>query len=115
MEDELVIVELDDEDDRREIREEQSEQAEKLEALLVEFEEKYDESGVPFCEFLNGYWKDHMKETLREKVPIDQTELERTGVALRETISNVSLQSSEDEEWRFGEVDLDDLDGSGEW
>lgn len=99
-----VIVELDDEDDRSEIREEQVEQVEKLEALLVEFEKKYNECAVPFSEFLGGYWKDRMKEISREKVPIDQTELESIGVTLWET-SNTSSQSSEDEEWGFEEVD----------
>lgn len=105
---EEVIVELDDEDDRREIREEQAEQVEKLEALLVELEEKYNEYAVPLSDFFDGYWKDRMKEISREKVPINQTELESIGVTLRETSSNTSSQSSDNMEWSSEEIDSDD-------
>ena len=106
---EEVIVELDDEDNRREIREEQAEQVEKLEALLVEFEKKYDEFAVPLGEFFDGYWNERMTEVLKEKVPINHEALKSIGVTLRET-SRAYSQSYMYRKKRVEEVNYDDSD-----
>ncbi|KAL8858973.1 MAG: hypothetical protein Q9178_004454 [Gyalolechia marmorata] len=66
-----------------EINEEQSERLEKLEALLIEFENKYNESTWSFSEFMEGYWEDRMAEILSEEPPIDHRALENIGVRLR--------------------------------
>ena len=107
-----VIAGFDD-DERREIMEEQEQQTKKLETLVKEFENKYGELGVPFVDFLEGYWRNRMREVLQEEVPIDEAGLERIGVRLRRT-SSVSSLSSWDEEERCEEVDSGDADETGE-
>jgi hypothetical protein len=53
-----------DPEEALEIREEESELINQLEALVVEFNEKYDELGVGILELFNGYWKTRMSEVL---------------------------------------------------
>lgn len=78
-------VERGDEEERCEIRDEQKEQVDRLESLLVEFEDKFRELGVPFVDFMKGYWHDRMEEVLAEQVPIDKEGLRRIGVVLEES------------------------------
>lgn len=86
-----VIVELGDEEDRREIREEQKEQVDRLESLLVELEDKFQELGVPFVDFMEGYWHDRMKEVVAEQVPVNKDELRRIGVLMKESEDDCPL------------------------
>ncbi|MCJ1251860.1 hypothetical protein MMC30_009098 [Trapelia coarctata] len=51
-----IIAELGDEDDRQEIRLEQEEQVARMEDLILEFETKYQEMGIPLIDFFEGYW-----------------------------------------------------------
>ncbi len=92
-----IIAEFED-DERCEVMEEQAEQVERLEVLLIEFENKFEELGVPFMEFFDGYWEGRMREISRQKVPIHQAELERTGVILRRNSSWSSRSSCEDDD-----------------
>ena len=66
-----------------EIQEEQAEQIEKLETLLKEFDNKYEESGSTFNDFMDGYWTDRMNEVLTEEGPVDHEALEDMGIVLR--------------------------------
>ena len=97
----IVIAELGDEEDKEEIRKEQEEQVEKLESLIDEFEDKNQALGVPFVEFLSGYWHKRMKEVLREEVLVDRDQLRQIGVVMDEdscTSSDASYSDSESEE-----------------
>lgn len=78
-----VICEPYDDQELHEIQEEQAEQMEKLETLLIEFENKYEESGSTLSEFLNGYWKDRMNEVLSEEGAVDHEALKEMGIVLR--------------------------------
>ncbi|KAL9118762.1 MAG: hypothetical protein Q9187_004691 [Circinaria calcarea] len=93
-----VIVELDDEEDREEIRQEQEERVEKLEALIVEFEDKYQELGIPLGNFLNGYWRQRMREVMREEAAVDRAQLSRIGVVMDEDDYASSDASDESDE-----------------
>ncbi|KAL3441837.1 hypothetical protein BJX65DRAFT_288004 [Aspergillus insuetus] len=53
-----------DPEEAREIREEETESINQLEALVIEFNEKYDELGVGILEFFKAYWKIRMSEVL---------------------------------------------------
>ncbi len=105
-----VISEPDDEE-KREIMEEQAEQLDKLDILLVEFEDAYAALGLPFSEFLGGYWQDRIREFLREEVPIDHTALENMGVKLRRTGSSSSWSEDEDEDGEDEDEDEEDEEG----
>ncbi|KAL8916695.1 MAG: hypothetical protein Q9172_006187 [Xanthocarpia lactea] len=83
---EQVVYKPYEEDDIVEIKEEQSERLEKPEALLIEFEDKYNESTWSFSEFMAGYWEDRMAEILSEEPPIDHKALENIGVRLRRPV-----------------------------
>ena len=107
-ENEVIVVPYDDEE-ALEIKEEQKEQLEKLESLLVEFEDKYNQSGSSFIEFLGGYWEDRMAEVSREEVPIDQNALGNLGVTLRSTVYASSLSSEDGVEEVEGSSDSDDV------
>lgn len=78
-----LICEPYDDEEIHEIQEEQAEELEKLENLLVEFENKYLESGSSLKEFLGGYWKDRMNEVLSEESPVDHEALKKMGIVLR--------------------------------
>ena len=52
-----IIKELGDEEDRRELRLEQKEQVARLEALVEEFDSKYQVMGIPLIDFFEGYWQ----------------------------------------------------------
>ena len=99
-----VIYSRYEKEDIVEIKEEQSEGLEKLEALLAEFEDKYNESTWSFSEFIEGYWEDRMAEVLSEEHPIDHRALENIGVRLRRT-GHVSPETSEDELNSLDELD----------
>lgn len=90
-----IILERYEDDEIHAIQEEQAEQLEKLETLLVEFEEKYEESGSTLSEFLEGYWTDRMIELTSEEGFIDHEALIDMGIRLRK-ISSTSSQSSDD-------------------
>ena len=78
-----VICDRYDDEEIHEIQEEQAEQLEKLEALLLEFEEKYEECGTTLDKFLGGYWSDRMNEVLIEEGPVDHEALKNMGIVLR--------------------------------
>ncbi|KAL8787489.1 MAG: hypothetical protein Q9195_007736 [Heterodermia aff. obscurata] len=78
-----IIYEPYDDQEIQEIQDEQAEDMEKLEALLIEFENKYEESGSSLQEFLGGYWSNRMKEVLSEEGPVDHEALENMGIVLR--------------------------------
>ena len=44
--------------------------------LLVEFEDKYNESGLSFSEFLDGYWSDRMAGVMSKEAPIEHKAME---------------------------------------
>ena len=93
----FVICEPYDEDEIHEIHEEQAEQIEKLEALLIEFDNKYEESGSTFSDFMGGYWLDRMKEVLSEEGPVDHEALEDMGIVLRKKEKSSPSASDDDE------------------
>ena len=92
-----VICERYDDEEIHEIQEEQAEQVEKLETLLVEFENKYEESGSTFKGFMDGYWRDRMKEVLAEEGTVDHEALKGMGIVLRKE-DNSSSGASDDEQ-----------------
>lgn len=59
---EYKMVELMDHEDVAEIQEEERFLAESLEALMVEFENKYEELGLPLSDFFLTYWWTRMGE-----------------------------------------------------
>ena len=99
-----VIVELGDEEDREEIRQEQEERVEKLEALIVEFEDKYQELGIPLGDFIDGYWRQRTKEVMREQVAVDREQLSRIGVVMDED-GYAPSDASDESEWISEEED----------
>ena len=117
---EEVIYKPYEEEDIVEIKEEQSEGLEKLEALLIEFEDKYNESTWLFSEFIEGYWEDRMAEIMSEELPIDHRALENIGVRLRRTGVNSLyrfdevFEVSDPEDERTSEVSNDGVFGLGE-
>ena len=90
-----------------EIQEEQAEQLQKLEALLIEFDEKYDESTTSFIDFFDGYWNDRMAQVTSEEHPIDHDALQNLGIRLRKDGDASSARSEDDVE--EVEKDSDDL------
>lgn len=78
---ENIVYGPDDKEKVDEMKEEQSKGLDKLETLLVEFEDKYNESTCSFTEFLKGYWDDRMLQVLgpSEEPPIDHEALENLG------------------------------------
>ncbi len=97
-----VIYEPYDDEEKREIEEEQAEQLDKLEMLLSGLEDAYAESGLPFSNFLGGYWQDRIREVMREGVPIDHTALKNMGIKLRRMGSSPSWSEEEEEEEGLG-------------
>jgi DNA gyrase/topoisomerase IV subunit A len=84
-------------EEAQEIREEESELIDQLEALVVEFNEKYDELGVGMSEFYEGYWKTRMSEVLAP-AERDEEVLRRArevGVFLSEKPEERSVSRSE--------------------
>ncbi|MCJ1251633.1 hypothetical protein MMC30_008868 [Trapelia coarctata] len=75
-----VIVELGDEEDRPEIRLEQEEQVSRMEELILEFENKYQEMGIPLIDFFEGYWRQKMAMVLEEQHEVDTAKLTEIGV-----------------------------------
>jgi hypothetical protein len=58
---------------------------EALDRLVTEFDDKFDELGLPIMEFLQGYWHTRMIEYLSERDPYDQehvVESRKLGVEL---------------------------------
>ena len=80
----MVFEELGDEEDRQEIRLEQKEQVARLEALVEEFDSKYQAMGIPIIDFFEGYWQQRMNEVINEKSQIDKEKLNEIGVVLQE-------------------------------
>lgn len=78
----LTIVELGDKEDRQEIRLEQEEQVERMEELVLEFENKYQDMGLPLIDFFEGYWHKRMDEVLEEEEQheMDTAKLTEIGV-----------------------------------
>lgn len=91
-----IIAEYEDEEERREIRDEQSDLEDTLEALLPEFENRFDELRIPFEHFVDGYWTDRMKDYKKRRGAVDTEGLRSTGVELQE-IENTSSSSSDEE------------------
>lgn len=56
--------------------EEKAELVERLQMLLVAFEDKYNESGLSFSEFLDGCSSDRMAGVMSEEAPIDHKAME---------------------------------------
>ena len=48
----------------------------KLETLLVEFQDKYNDSTLSISEFLDGYWSDRMAGVMSEEGPINHKAME---------------------------------------
>ena len=61
--------------------------------LLVELEDKYNESGLSFSEFLDGYWSDRMAGVMSEEAPIDHNPMENLWIVLQ-VIDDASSRSS---------------------
>ena len=99
-----AIVELGDEEDREEIRQEQDERVEKLEALILEFEDKYQELGIPLGDFMDGYWRRRTREVMREQVAIDREQLSQIGVVMDED-GHASSDAFDESEWPSEEED----------
>lgn len=81
---EYKLVEIMDPDDVAEIQEEDRYLAKLLEALVQEFDAKYEESGLPLGDFFRSYWWVRMDEVEAEK-KVSREELEvlrGTGVVL---------------------------------
>ena len=113
---EEVIAEFGDEEDREEIREEQEEEVEKLESLVLEFEDKYQELGIPFVNFMDGYWCKRMEEVLREGVPVDREQLLQIGVLVEKDgdMSSDASSSGSEEIRESGYTSSDTFDDTGE-
>lgn len=59
-----------------ETADEKAELVERLHMLLVEIEDKYNESGLSFSEFLDGCWSNRMAGVMSEEAPIDHKAME---------------------------------------
>ncbi|KAJ5128548.1 CDR ABC transporter [Penicillium atrosanguineum] len=70
-----------------EILEEDKQGIKKLDRLVMDFEAKIEELGLPIWEFLEGYWYNYMVEHLSELDPYDEEHDQGTrglGVILQE-------------------------------
>jgi hypothetical protein len=75
-----------DEEEISEIHEENKAGIEVLDRLMLEFEEKFDELGLPLIEFLEGYWHTRMVQHLLERDPYNENhdrEARKIGVILQ--------------------------------
>ena len=66
-----------DDSNRIEIQEEESVDINTLATLMSEFEEAYNDLGIPFLEFISGYWTTRMNEIMNTDEPIDDDEARR--------------------------------------
>jgi len=99
---ETVIAELGDEEDRQEIRLEQEEQVARMEELILEFEKKYQEMGIPLIDFYEGYWRQRMAMVLEEQHEVNNAKLTEIGVVRHDDDdARVKSQIRKMAGWRF--------------
>jgi ferritin len=61
-------------DEVEEIRDEEHTMLDELDELVLGFESKYNDLGIPLGEFLRGYWSEQMAEVLSHETILDKDE-----------------------------------------